>query len=166
MTQQIRQEVLQILRGNICDGFVEAQPARQGLPQQAIETATSESLQAFLDIHEGLSRIVDSSRMRTRYTGVRSSTGGYGIAYYRDPITGSTTNRTNREIQAVLLPTKPNWYGALEMYFSGHSRPPVPADDVESEGTREGHPVFRVRSTPSRRLVSQSISALSNSAIY
>ena len=165
VTQQDRQSVLSILRDNIRDDYGEARPDRQHLPQLAVDHSTPESLGAFVEIHQALSRIVDSSHIRTRYTNVSSSTGGYGISYYRDPIISSSTNLTNREIQAVLLPTKPQWAGSLEAYFRGHPEAPVEAADVQIVGTLAGHPVFRVRSAPTLRIVRQTIAAFRNTSL-
>ena len=166
MTQQVRQFVLSILRDNIRDDYAEARPDRQCLLLQAVDTATSESLQAFADIHEELSRLVGPSHIRTRYIGVGTSTGGYGVSYYQYPIISKAANRSNKEVQAVCLPTKPAWRGIIEVYFSGHDEVPVEATDVQNVGTRAGHPVFHVRHAPTRRFVRQTINAFRNSSLY
>ena len=166
MTQQERQFVLSILRDNIRDDYAESRPDRLILPRQAVDTATSESLQAFADIHQELSRLVDPSHIRTRYTGVRTATGGFGFSCYQYPIISKAANRSNKEIQAVCLPTKPVWRGIMEVYFSGHDEVPVEATDVQNVGTRAGHPVFQVRHAPTRRFVRQTIDAFRNSSLY
>lgn len=165
MTQQPRQIVLDILTGSIRDDYREAAPDLRNLPLQAIDCATPESLQAFVEIHEALCQLVSPNHIRTRYIGVRTSTGGYGLAYYQAPITSKVTNRTNKEIQAVLLPIKPRWRGFLEVYYSGHDEKPVESTDIEAVGTRAGKPVFHVRSTPSPQFVRQTIDAFRRSSL-
>ena len=166
MTQQEGQFVLNILRDNIRDDYAETRPDRLVLPRRAVDNATSESLQAFSDIHEEHSRLVGPSHIRTRYIGLGTSTEGYGFSYYQYPIISKATNRTNKEIQAVCLPTKPVWRGIMEVYFSGHDEVPVEATDVQNVGTRAGHPVFHVRHAPTRRFVRQTIDAFRNSSLY
>ena len=166
MTSQVHQNVLNILRDNIRDDYAEARPDRRTLPQQAVNTATPESLQAFVDIHEEISRLIGRNHIRTRYTGVSTATRGIGISYYRDPVISKATNRKNKEIQAVCLPTKPEWGGILEVYFSGHAEPPVEATDVDSvDPPRAGQPVFRVRNAPTPEFVRQTIEAFRNSSL-
>ena len=166
MTQQERQDALDILTDNIRDDYGEARSDRRILPRRAVDNATSESLRAFVEIHEELSRLVDPSHIRTRYIGVRPSTGRYGVSYYRDPVISRATNRTNREIQAVCLPTKRQWQGILEVYFSGHDEVPVEATDVQNVGIRAGQPVFHVRNAPATRFVRQTIDAFRNSSLF
>ena len=163
--QQDRQTVLDILRDNIREDYREGRPDMRELPQLAVDTATPESLRAFIEIHQELSQLVDRRRIRTRYTWVAASTGGYGISYYRDPIISRANNLTNREIQAVCLPTKPQWQGVLEVYFSGHSEVPAESADVEIVGSRAGQPVFRVRNVPTPRFVRQTIGAFRHSSL-
>ena len=165
LTQQERKDVLDLLRDNIRDDYREAGPDVRDLPQQAVDTATPESLRAFLEIHEELSRLVDRRHIRTRYTSVATSTGGYGISYYRDPIISKATNQSNKEIQAVCLPTKPQWRGVLEVYFCGHDELPVESTDVQIVDTRAGQPVFRVRNAPTSRFVRQTIYAFRQSSL-
>ena len=165
MTRREQQAVLNILRDNIRDDYGEARPDRRVLPRQAVDNATPESLRAFVEIHEELAQLVDPSHIRTRYIGVGTSTGGYGISYYRDPVISRATNRTNREIQAVGLPTKPQWQGTLEVYFSGHDEPPVQSTDTQMVGTRAGRPVFHVRNAPTSQFVRQTIDAFRRSSI-
>ena len=165
MTQQERQAALDILRDNILDDYAEAKPDRQGLPRRAVDNATSESLRAFLEIHEGLSQFVGSSHIKTRYIGVGTSTGGYGLSYYRDPIISKAANRTNTEIQAVCLPTKPGRHGILVVYFSGHDESPVQSTDIQVVGTRAGQPVFHVRNAATPRFIRQTIDAFRHSSI-
>ena len=164
-TQRERHAVLDILRDNIRDDCGEARPDRRALPRQAVDNATAESLRAFAEIHERLSHLVDPSHIRTRYIGVGTSTGGYGISYYRNPIISKATNRTNAEIQAVCLPTKLHWQGILEVYFSGHDEAPVESTDIQIVGTRAGQPVFHVRNVPTPRFVRQTIDAFRRSSI-
>ena len=165
MTQGDRQTVLDILRDNIRDDYGEARHDRRALPRQAVDNASPESLRAFGEIHVELSRLVDPSHIRTRYIGIGTSTGGYGISYYRNPVISRATNRTNTEIQAVCLPTKPQWQGVLEVYFSGHAQAPVESTDIQIVGTRAGQPVFHVRNAPTLRFVRQTIDAFRRSSI-
>ena len=165
MNQQERQAVRDILRDNIRDDYGEARPVRQDLPQRAADTATAESLRAFAEIHWELSRLVDGRHIRTRYIGVRTSTGGYGISYYRDPIISKATNGSNREIQAVCLPTKPQWQGVLEVFFKGHDEAPVESPDIQIVSRPAGAPVFRVRNDPTPRFVRQTIDAFRHSSL-
>ena len=164
-SQRERHAVLDILRDNIRDDYGEARPGRQALPRQAVDNATTESLRAFLEIHEELLKLVGPSHIRTRYIGVRTSTGGYGLSYYRNPIISKATNRTNTEIQAVCLPTKPQWQGILDVYFCGHDQTPVESTDIQIVGTRAGQPVFHVRNAPTPRFVRQTIDAFRRSSI-
>ncbi len=165
MTQRDRQTVLDILRDNIRDDYSEARHDRRVLPRQAVDNASPESLRAFAEIHEEISRLVDPSHIRTRYIGIGTSTGGYGVSYYRNPVISKATNRTNTEIQAVCLPTKPQWQGVLEVYFSGHAQAPVESTDIQIVGTRAGQPVFHVRNAPTLRFVMQTIDAFRRSSI-
>ena len=165
MTQQERQAVLDILRESIRDDYGEARPDRRTLPRQAVDNATAESLGAFIEIHNELSQLVNTSHIRTRYIGVGTSTGGYGLSYYRNPIISKAANRTNTEIQAVCLPTKHQWQGILEGYFCGHDQTPVESTDIRIVGTRAGQPVFHVRNEPSPRFVRQAIDAFRRSSI-
>ena len=163
--QRERQAALDILRANIRDDYAEARPDRRILPRRAVDNATPEALRAFLAIQEGLSQLVDPSHIRSRYIGVATSTGGYGLAYYRNPIISRAANRTNTEIQTVCLPTKPEWQGILEVYFSGHDEVPVQCAETQVVGTRAGQPVFHVRNAPTRRFVRQTIDAFRRSSI-
>ena len=154
-----------MLRDNIRDDYGEARPDRRVLPRRAVDNATPESLRAFVEIHEELSQLVDPSHIRTRYIGVGTSTGGYGLSYYRNPIISKAANRTNTEIQAICLPTKPEWQGILEVYFSGHDEAPVQSTDIQVVGTRAGQPVFHVRNAPTPRFVRRTIDAFRRSSI-
>ena len=162
MTQQERANVLNILRDNIHPDYGESQPHRQDLPQQAVDNATAESLRAFLDIHEALSQFVECDHIRTRYIGVGTSTGGYGLSYHRSTI---VYGARDSEIQAILLPTKPRHRGALDVYFSGHARVPIRGAN-EVPGRRVGLPVFRAISDPTPQFVRQTIAAFRNAAHY
>ena len=164
MTQREQQTVLDILSDNIRHDYSEARDDRRDLARQAVDNATEESLRAFAKIHEELSRLVGPSHIRTRYTHA-TSTGGYGVSYYRDPIISKATNRTNAEIQTVCLPTNPRWRGVLEVYFSGHAQAPVQATHIETVGCRAGQPVYRVRNAPTAQFVSQTIDAFKRSSI-
>lgn len=168
MTQQEtsppQQTVLNILHDNIRDDYAEARDDRRDLARQAVVNASEESMRAFVEIHEELSRLVGPSHIRTRYTHA-TSTGGYGVAYYRDPIISKTANLTNREIQAVCLPTNPKWRGVLEVYFRGHAQAPVDSTDIETLGHRAGQPVYRVIHAPTPQFVSQTIDAFKRSSI-
>ena len=168
MTQQKtgppQQTVLDILGDNIRDDYSEANGDRRDLARQAVDNASEESLHAFVKIHEELSRLVGSSHIRTRYTH-GTSTGGYGVSYYRDPIISKATNRTNTEIQTVCLPTKRRWRGVLEVYFSGHAQAPVESTDIKTVGRRAGQPVYRVRNAPTAQFASQTIEAFRRSSI-
>jgi hypothetical protein len=162
--QREQQVVLDILLDNIRGDYAEASGDRRALPRQAVDNASAESLRAFIEIHEGLSRLVGPSHIRTRYTH-GTATGGYGVSYYRDPIITQATNRANREIQAICLPTKPKWRGVLEVYFSGHAQAPVESADIEIVDRREGLPVYCVRNAPTPQFVSQTIEAFGRSSI-
>lgn len=164
MTQRVQQVALDILLDNIRDDYGEARVDRGTLPRQAVNNASVESLRAFAEIHEELSRLVGPSHIRTRYTH-GTATGGYGVSYYRDPIITKATNRTNHEIQAICLPTKPKWRGVLEVYFSGHAQAPVESTDIETVGRRAGRPVYRARNVPTPQFVSQTIDAFGRSSI-
>lgn len=164
MTQREQQVALEIILDNIRDDYAEARGDRRALPRQAVENASAESLGAFVEIHEELSRLVGPSHIRTRYTH-GTATGGYGVSYYRDPIITNRTNRANREIQAIFLSTKPKWRGVLEVYFSGHAQAPVESEDIEIVDRRAGQPVCRVRNEPTPQFVSQTINAFGRSSI-
>ena len=164
MMQREQQAVLDILLDNIRDDYAEGKGDRGALPRQAVDNASVESLRAFAEIHEALSRLVGPNHIRTRYTH-RTATGGYGVSYYRDPIITNRTNRANREIQAICLPTKPKWRGVLEVYFSGHAQAPVESTDIEIVDRREGLPVYCVRNAPTSQFVSQTIDAFGRSSI-
>ena len=166
MTPDDRQAVLDMLVDNIHDDYGEARPDRSLLPAQAVDNATTPSLRAFVEIHQGISRLLHSSHTRTRYIGVATSAGGYGVSYYRKPVLSKVANRSNREIKAVCLPTKPRWQGLVEVYFSGHDEVPVESTDVQIVGERAGHPVYRVRNAPEARFVRQTIAALESSALF
>ena len=163
--QQDREVVLDILRDNVREDYREANPDMRELPQLAVDTATPESLRAFIEIHWELSQHVERRRIRTRYTWVATSTGGFGISYYRDPIISRASNSKNREIQAVCLPMKPPWQGILEVYCSGHDKVPVESTDVQIVGSRAGQPVFRVRNVPTPRFARQTIDAFRHSSL-
>ena len=81
MTPDDRQAVLDILVDNIHDDYGEARPDRNQLPAQAADNATAPSLRTFVEIHQGITRLLHSSHVRTRYIGVATSTGGYGVSY-------------------------------------------------------------------------------------
>ena len=164
MTQREQQVALDILRDSIRDDYGEARDDRRDLPRQAVDNATVESLRAFAEIHEELSRLVGPSHIRTRYTHA-TATGGYGVSYYRDPIITKASNRTNLEIQTICLPTKPTWKGVLEVYFSGHAQPPVESADMEIVDHRAGQPVYRARNAPTPQFVRQTIDAFGRSSI-
>ena len=164
LTQHERQNVLNLLRDYIHPDNGEAQANRQDLPQQAVATATPESCRAFLEIHEALSRLVDRFHIRTRYTGLQTATRGYGLAYRRDPVRRGSPNT---EVQAVLLPTNPDFRGMLEIYFSGHNELPVDTNDAETvDPPRQGFPVFRARFLPTPQLIRQSIDAFRRSGLF
>ena len=162
MTQQDRETVLNLLRNKIHPDYGEAQTHRQGLPQEAVDNSTAESLRAVLDIHEAFSQLVECDHIRTRYIGAGTSTGGYGLSYHRSPI---VYRARDNEIQAVLLPTKPGYRGVLDVYFSGHARAPI-REAKEVPGRRVGLPVFRAISTPTPQFVRQTIDAFSNATHY
>ena len=162
--QREQQAVLDILLHNIRDDYAEGKGDKGALPRQAVNNASVESLRAFAEIHEELSRLVGPSHIRTRYTH-GTATGGYGVSYYRDPIITKATNGANREIQAICLPTKPKWRGVLEVYFSGHAQAPVESADIEIVDRRAGQPVYRVRNAPTPQFVSQTIDAFGRSSI-
>ena len=165
MTKREQQVVLDILTDNIRDDYGEARPDRRILSRQAVDNATPESLRAFVEIHEELVQLVGASHIRTRYIGIGTSTGGYGLSYYRNPIISKAANRTNTEIQAVCLPSKLKWQGILEVYFSGHDESPVQSENIHVVGTRAGQPVFHVRNAPTARFVRQTIDAFRNSSL-
>ena len=162
MAQQNRETVLNLLRNKIHPDYGESQTQRQGLPREAINNSTIQSLRAFLDIHEALSQLVEFDHIRTRYA-ARTSTGGYGLLYHRSPI---VYRARDNEIEAVLLPTKPGHCGQLEVYFSGHARAPIPGAIEVPGGRRAGHPVFRTISPPTPQFVRQTIDAFSNATHY
>ena len=156
--------MLEVLLGNIRSDYGESRPDRRGLPQLAAGNSSSESLRAFLDIHEEISGLVDSRNFRTRYEGVASANGAYGILYYRDRIISKRVNRANKEIQFVGLPTKPSWRGFLLAYFSGHGTAPM--EGAEIVGRRAGMPVFRIRSAPSDQVAKQMGEAFRTSSLF
>ena len=162
MTQQDRETVLNLLTNKIHPSYGESQTHRWGLPREAVDNATADSLRAFLDIHEALSQLVECDHIRTRYIGAGTSTGGYGLSYHRSPI---VYRARDNEIQAVLLPTKPGYRGMLDVYFSGHARAPIRGAN-EIPGRRAGHPVFRVISAPTPQFVRQVIDVFSSATHY
>lgn len=168
MTLQERQRVVDVLRNNVRHDYGEARPDRCCLPQLAVSNATGRSLQAFVEIHEELVSLVRPDHCRTRYIGLGTSTGGYGFSYYMRPVINKAANRTNREIQAVCLPTKSRWQGFLEVYFSGHDEVPMEVEPgkVQDVGRRAGRPIFHVRDVPTAQFVTQTIAAFRRSALW
>lgn len=162
MTQRGCENIVDLLRDYIHPDYGEAQDRRQSLPRQAVENATSESCRVFLEIHEALSRLVNRDQIRTRYIGEGTSTGGYGLAYHRGPV---VRRARDNEIQAVLLPTKLQYSGMVDVYFSGHASAPIQGA-VVVPGRRAGLPVFRVISAPTPQFVRETITAFGNAAHY
>ena len=167
----------QLLRRHIHPDYGEASDSRKELPQQAVDNATSESLLAFMTIHEEIVNLVAPNTYRTRYVGVATSTGGFGISYYTDPIVSKATNRSNTEIQAILLPTKSAHRGSLELYCSGHEREPASIGHWRIERLpsgepklRAGLPVFRGTVRPRGdnvdEITAQLTTAFTSSSIY
>ena len=175
MTTEFRQTVLDILsvldmlRDNLRPGSSEDEdPDKQHLPREAVSYATPESLRAFLDIHEAISDIVDPTHYRTRHTG-QTSTEGIGLAYYTHPM-GDRPRVRGIEIQAVLLPTKPNRAGCIEAYLSGHNVSPITAhtfhNQRDGEKMRDRRPVYRIIGRPSQQLTQQIIDSFSRSSLF
>ena len=157
--------MLEVLLGNIRSDYGESRPDRRGLPQLAAGNASSESLRAFLDIHEEISGLVDSRNFRTRYEGVASANGAYGILYYRDRIISKRVNRANKEIQFVGLPTKPS-FREDSCLLTSVVTARLPMEGAEIVGRRAGMPVFRIRSAPSDQVARQMGEAFRTSSLF
>ena len=177
MIDEMRRTVLELLATNLHEDYAESRPDRQHLPRLATDFASAASLRALVEIHQHLTGIVDPRSYRTRYIGVQTSTGGYGISYYRDPVISKATNRTNKEIMAVLLPTKMVWGGFIESYLSGHDESPITVPTQCNEAERErnrdpdlklrdGRPVFHVIGAPSDQFLSQLIESFTRSSLF
>jgi len=166
-TNQVRfsedeQTVLRILRDNIRTGSSEAEEYKQHLPEQAVRNATPDSLRTFIQVHNTLADLVGSDHYRTRHTD-RTSTRGYGIAYYTHPFRNRQKGRG--EIQGILLPTSNDYSGLLEACFVGHRQAPVEGAADTGE-TKAGLPVFRVTQRPSPGYANGVINAFRNSILF
>ena len=156
----LEQTVGDILRLNIRPGSGEDAPGRQQLPNDAIENATTESMNAFLEIFEAITSHVPPSHYRTRYAAMTRSS-GYGISFY----TRSTNAHGRRRIQSVLLPTKETYRGYLDTYLAGHHESPVTATPIGS-WPRGDELEFWIIEHPTRRFVNEVIRAFENSALF
>ncbi len=154
--------VLDILRTNIRTGSSEAEEYKQHLPEQAVRNATPDSLRAFIQVHNTLADLVGNDHYRTRHTG-RTSTRGYGIAYYTHPFGNRQKGRG--EIQGILLPTRDDYSGLLEAYLVGHRHAPVEGA-IHTGETRAGFPVFRVTLRPNPDYVNNLINEFRNSTLF
>ena len=156
--------VLDILRTNIRTGSSEAAEYKQHLPEQAVRNASPGSLRAFIQVHNALADMIGSDHYRTRHTD-RTSTHGYGIAYYTHPF--GSRQKGRGEIQGILLPISDDYSGLIEAYFVGHRHTPVEADYSWSMSEiRAGLPVFHAANRPTGVFVRGLIDAFRKSALF
>lgn len=156
--------VLDILRTNIRTGSSEAREYKQHLPEQAVRNANPDSLRSFIQVHNTLADLVGNDHYRTRHTD-RTSTRGYGIAYFTHPFGNRQKGRG--EIQGILLPTRDDYSGLLEAYLVGHRHAPFEgATPTRSNEIRAGFPVFQVTLRPTRVFVNDLINAFRGSALF
>lgn len=164
MTPEMRQTVLAILKDNLRPGSSEAGDSKRNLPAQAVSNATFESLRAFLRIHEAISKIIGPDHYRTRHAG-RTSKERIGLVYVTHPMADG--KRARVQIQTLQLPLRPDWNGYIHAVLSGHARPPVQAEYIETIGApRSGKPVFLVTGKPTHRLCEELISAFRASSLF
>lgn len=161
----LKRQVLDLLELNVRPGSSE-ETTKRHLPQGAIECATEDSMRAFLCVCRTINSVMpDGITVGTRGL-LRTSTEGVGLAWQE------STGR-KREIQAVLLPTKPRWRGRIEAFIRGHERTPVSAPAEVNEphligGKPQrigGKPNFHIVARPSAELVEQLIDAYKNSSL-
>ena len=169
LKSELQQAVLKILTDNLRSGSSEAEnPNKQHLPAQAVSNATLDSLRAFIEIHEAISAIVGPGHYRTRHAG-RTSTEGYGLAYYTRPM-GDGPRARGKEIQSILLPTKANMRGCIEAYFRGHDASPISTPLIHNNRVGDviidGRPAFRIIGRPSTQLTEQIIYASRISSLH
>lgn len=157
---EAKDEARRMLLAHIRPGYSEDGADKRRLIPKAVDLATSEVLQAFVEVNRTLLGQVAHDRVRTR-AAEHTSTASIGLRYD----TGRGARPT--EILSVLLPTKPPWEGRIEAYIRGHERAPIDAGDCvkETGETVAGMPVYRVIVEPSPKLIRQLVSAFANSAL-
>lgn len=155
------QEVQRMLETHIRPDKSEEDEEKRSLIDEAVALATEDVLGAFLHVNYTLIERVGDDRVRTRAV-LRTKTNGIGLLY------NTGIGKRPKEIQTVLLPTKPQWKGQIEAYLRGHRCSPITAPTSVNEPTGEtvyGKPVFQVIGMPSQELVEQIIRAFTESSL-
>ena len=155
-----KDEARRMLLEHIRPEYSEDDADKRRLIPKAVDLATAEVLQAFVEVNCTLLGQVTHDRVRTRAV-EHTSTASIGLRYD----TGRGARPT--EIFSILLPTKPRWKGQIEAYIRGHERAPIDAGDCvrETGETVARMPVYRVIAEPSPKLIRQLVSAFANSAL-
>ena len=157
--------VLDILNANIQPGSRLAQPAYADRPRTAVDNATPESLRGFMEIYEALSGLVHPDNVKTRNV-EQTWREAYGLHYFTKPIPDFGRAPGN-QIQANLLPMRPELSGYMVVYFVGHTILPVEAEHFGQTGeTKAGHPVFWAVNRPPATFVSGIIDAFNRSVLF
>ncbi len=157
--------VLDILDANIQPGSRLAQADYADRPRMAVDNATPESLRGFIEIYEALSGLIHPDNVKTRNV-EQTWRESYGVHYFTRPIPDFGRARGN-QIQANLLPTRPELSGYLVVYFVGHMTLPVEAEDSGQTGeTKAECPVFWAVNRPTATFVSGVIDAFSRSVLF
>ena len=164
---QLGLQVLQLLSEKIRPGSSEGKEPRVRFPDLAVSNGTEESLRAFLCVYRAIESIRTTAAIEVRTRAINhTSTNAIGIAWQE------ATGR-RREVQAVLLPTKPRWQGCVEAFLRGHDETPVGAPTkinmpYRISGERmliDGKPNFHVIAEPSPDLVEQLVMAYKESSL-
>ncbi len=157
--------ILDIFEANIRPGSRLAEPDYSDRPRMAVDNATPDSLRGFIEIYEALNGLIHSDNVKTRNV-EQSWKEAYGLHYFTRPIPDYGRARGN-QIQANLLPIRPELSGFLVVYFVGHMNPPVEAEDSGQTGeTKVECPVFWVVNQPTAAFVSDVIGAFSRSVLF
>ncbi len=161
----LRNAVLEILHTNIQPGSLLAQPDYLDRPRMAVDNATPESLHGFMQVYEALGGLIHSNNVKSRNV-EQTLRESYGLHYFTKPIPDFGRARGN-QIQANLLPVRPELRGYLVVYFVGHTNLPVEAEDFGQTGeTKAECPVFWAVNRPTATFVSGAIDAFSSSVLF
>lgn len=115
---QLEREVLRLLEQSIRPGSSEGNEPKRSFPELAVSNSTAESLRTLLCVYHTIESIRRAGVVvRTRAI-LRTGTDAVGLLWQE-----ATGHR--REIQAVLLPTKPRWQGCVEAFLRGHEETPI-----------------------------------------
>ena len=157
--------VLDIFDANIQPGSSLAEPDYSDRPRMAVDNATNESLRGFMEVYEALGELISPDNVKTRNV-EQSRWKSYGSHYFTNPIPDSGRARGN-QIQANLLPIRPELSGYLVVYFVGHMVLPVEAEDSgQTSETKAECPVFWAVNQPTVAFVSDVIGAFSRSVLF